>query len=159
MQLEKLLQEPQRWICTVFLFWGGSFSVSYRKTKLLLLLLIILISKEKTFAASCLLCCVLFHQTVLLSVRLCGDQAVSSKSNPWGKPVQQRRSTKRVPAACQPAAGMLLQTAPNAANISGINSAGLHAVTNQMLKHTFQLGLVLVGLKHSSSLSWFIISH
>ncbi|XP_042255351.1 complement C1q-like protein 3 [Thunnus albacares] len=74
------------------------------------------------------------------------NQAFSSRSNPWGKPVLQHRSTKHIPPACQPATVIVLQTAANTANISGIKPAELHSMTNQMLKNMFQLGLLLLRL-------------
>lgn len=89
----------------------------------------------------------LFHHSVLLSMCLCSDQAVSSRSNPWGKPVLQRRSTKHIP-ACQPATVMHLQTAQGTAKISGIRAAELHTMTNQELKDTFQLGVLLLRLSN-----------
>lgn len=84
----------------------------------------------------------LFHHSVLLSVHLCSDHAVTIRSNTWGKPVLQCRATKHIPSPCQPST-MLLQTAQNTANIPGIKPVELHTMTNQMLKDMFQLGVLL----------------
>ncbi len=72
------------------------------------IILIKLEDPQRPSVASSVVC--LFRHSVLLSVRLCSDQAVSRRSNPRGEPVLQHRSTKHIPPACQLAAVLLLQT-------------------------------------------------
>ncbi len=89
-------------------YWYNDLIVMIIIIIIIAIILIKLEDPQRPSAASSVVC--LFRHSVLLSVRLCSDQAVSSRSNPRGEPVLQHRSTKHIPPACQLAAVLLLQT-------------------------------------------------
>ncbi len=86
--------------------------------------------------------CLLRQTRAVCASRWC--QAVSSRFNPRGEPVFQRRSAEHIPPDCQPAAADHTELFRS----SGIKPAELQTMTNQMLKDMFQLCLLQQRLTH-----------